>query len=380
MKSETDRAEGAAADELHRLAGPAALERVEVEPDETDRPASGSRPACVVRDRTGKKYFFKSAPREHIAAEMLAYDVRRLGRRPAIATAARTLEIPGIGQVAGMIQPFVPHAGERLSSDPRTWTELQREVMLREHPWEWLLANLDTHVDQYVLFGPDRMPLDVDWDHALVDIGVETLDRFTKRSPAIAPIRNALYDAYARGDVALSSHGIRREVRRIMRLDDRALRFALDRWAERAGADEVRRRDVLARFLRRKRSIGGTFRAFLRGLRRERLLRRMPSQPLSLGERVRIVAQDAWQRLLIDSLHDKAVVPSLRAYRRALELRDALLGPPRRGVTHVFGCARRKSSTPPIERRRHRWPPTTRAVYAAASASRSAGISRSRGV
>jgi hypothetical protein len=321
-----DRAEAAARDALLRLGTPEALRSVEVEPDETERPASGSRPAAIVRDRDGQKYFFKSAPREQVAAEILAYDVRILGLRPSVATAARSVSLPGVGAVFGMLQPFIPHPGDRLPTDPTKWTELQREVMLREHPWEWLLANLDTHVDQYVLFGPHQLPLDVDWDHVLLDLGVETLDRFTKRSPAIVPIRNALYDAYARGDVTVGFDGMRRQLRHIARLDDRALRAALERWAELAGVEGDRKRDIIERFFRRRRDIGRTFRTFIRGLRRERLVRRLPSQPLSVVERLRIEAQDAWQRLVIDTVHDRVVVPWLRTYRRALEARDAFWG------------------------------------------------------
>jgi hypothetical protein len=280
----------------------------------------------VVRDKGGNKYFFKSAPPEQVAAEILAYEVRILGRRPALATAARSLTLPGLGTVSGMLQPFIPHAGERLPNDPTKWTLIQREVMLREHPWEWLLANLDTHVDQYILFGPHDVPLDVDWDHALLDLDIDTLDRFTKRSPAIVPIRNALYDAYARGDVTVSFDGMRRQLRHIARLHDRPLRDALERWAALAAVDADRKRDVMDRFFRRKRRIGDTFRTFMRGLRRERLVRRLPSQPLSGVERLQIEAQDAWQRLVIDLVHDRVVVPWLRVYRRALEARDALLG------------------------------------------------------
>ncbi len=324
MPSAIDRAEQAAAKDLARLGSPDELERLALEPEDVERPASGSRPACVLRDDRGRRYFFKSAPRDLVAAEILAYDVRHLGGRAAIATAARAIELPGLGLVSGMLQPFVPHAGERLPGDPRAWTELQREVMLREHPWEWLLANLDTHVDQYVLFGPDRVPLDVDWDHALLDLHIETLDRFTKRSPAIVPIRNALYDAYARGDVALGFEGMRRQLRQIARLDDRKLRASLEAWAERAGVAGPEKRDTIARFFRRKRTMSRTFRAFVRGLRRERLLRRLPSQPLPFAERVWTAARDGWQRLIIDEAHDRIVVPWLRAYRRVLEVKATL--------------------------------------------------------
>lgn len=311
---------------LAALGSADSLQTLTLTPDEAERPAAGSRPACVVRSPDGRRFFFKSSPPGHVAAEILSFDVRRLGRRPAVATAARSLELPGLGEVAGMVQPFLEHAGDRLPTDPCVWSELQREVMLREHPWEWLLGNLDTHVDQYVLFGPAHMPLNIDWDHALEDLSIEHLDRFTKRNPAVAPIRNALYDAYARGDVALDFAGVRHQVRRIARLDERALRRALAAWAERAGVEEAVHRDVAERLIRRKRGIGPTFRVLLRDLRRERLARRLPGQSLPLRERVRITAHDAWQRLLIDTLHDRVVVPWLRGYRKVLEARDAITG------------------------------------------------------
>ncbi len=322
----TDRVEREALRALRALEPPADLDPSTLTPVDTERPFAGSRPACVVRDGRGRSYFFKSSPPDQIAAEIFSGEVRRLGGRAALITASCSIDLPGVGPVTGMLQALLEHAGERLPTDPLAWSPMQREVMLREHPWEWLLANLDTHVDQYVLFGPHHMPLNVDWDHALVDTSVEHLDRFTKRNPAVAPIRNALYDAYARGDVTLDFQGLRREVRRIARLDDRALRRALARWARLAGVDEATARAISIAFFRRKRAIGHTFRVLLRELRRERLAGRTTWRSLPLQERARIAVQDAWQRLLIDTLHDHAVVPWLRTYRKVLEARDRVLG------------------------------------------------------
>jgi hypothetical protein len=282
------------------------------------RPSAGSRPACVLVDAQGHRYFFKAAERGHVAAEIFACEVRRLGRRPAIATAARSLELPGLGRQDGMLQPMVPHAGRRLPLDPRAWTGLQREIMLREHPWEWLLANLDTHVDQYVLYGPAQIPLNVDWDHALEDLELLELDRFTKRHIAVAPIRNALYDAYVSGDVALNLTGLRREVRRVARLDDGKLEVLFREWAAQTALSPEQTERGWRIFSFRKRSILRTFRRLIDSLRRERAIRTSPDHSLPLREHAVLLTRDAWQRLVIERLHDRVVTPALRGYRGVL--------------------------------------------------------------
>jgi hypothetical protein len=269
-------------------------------------------------DQEGKRYFFKAADPQHIAAEIFSFEVRRMGRRPAIPTAARTLDIPGVGKVAGMLQPMISHAGRRLPLDPRAWTGLQREIMLREHPWEWLLANLDTHVDQYVLYGPSQIPLNVDWDHALEDLEFLELDRFTKRNIAVAPIRNALYDAFVSGAVSLNLTGLRREVRRVARLDDGRLEGLFREWASASGLSPDRTERGWRTFAFRKRTILRTFRRLIDGLRRERAIRTSPDHSLPLREQASLLARDAWQRLVIERLHDRVVTPTLRGYRAFL--------------------------------------------------------------
>jgi hypothetical protein len=223
-----------------------------------------------------------------------------------------------------MLQPLLSHAGERLPTSPKEWTDIQCETMLREHPWEWLLGNLDTHIDQYVLYGPGKLPLNIDWDHALRDLHLEELDRFTKRSAAVAPIRNALYDAFAAGSIELDFSGMRREVRRIARLDDAKLRRLLSDWSRARGNEgEIDTADATHLFLQRKRAIGTRFRRFIRSLLRERRLRRAGTVPLQ--ERARTALLDTWQRFVIDTLHDRAVVPWLLVYRRVIALRDRAL-------------------------------------------------------
>jgi hypothetical protein len=294
------------------------LSVVELSRSPQERPAAGSRPAWVLVDAEGRRYFFKAAERGHVAAEIFACEVRRMGRRPAIPTAARTLDLPGLGRHEGMLQPMVPHAGRRLPLDPREWSGLQREIMLREHPWEWLLANLDTHVDQYVLYGPAQIPLNVDWDHALLDLELLELDRFTKRHIAVAPIRNALYDAYVSGEVALNLSGLRREVRRVARLDDERLEALFREWAATCLLSPDQTERGWRTFSFRKRTILRTFRRLIDALRRERAIRTSPDHSLPFQEHAVLLARDAWQRLVIERLHDRVVTPTLRSYRSVL--------------------------------------------------------------
>jgi hypothetical protein len=305
---------------LAALPGPAELARVELLPHD-EGVAAGSRPSRILRDAAGRRYFFKAAERQHVAAEEFSYAVRSMGGRPAIPVVARTLTLEGLGSVAGMVQPLVDHPPGRLESDPTLWSPLQREVMLREHPWEWLVANLDTHVDQYILVGDERCPLNVDWDHALVDIDVIELTRFTKRSVAIAPIRNLLYDAYANGVLTVDLFGLRREVARVRRLDSRRLGALVDRYSRAVDLDAGAAALLRAKVVARKRAMRRTFDRLLASMRLERLDRQYGrGSPL---RRLGTIAKDEWQRLLVMVLHDRVVRRVLGLHKEILAWRSA---------------------------------------------------------
>jgi hypothetical protein len=206
------------------LPGEAELERIALQPIDAAEPAAGSRPQTILRDVAGRRYMFKLAPPEYIAAELFAHRLRELGRRLHVPTARRELELPGLGRVTGMLQPEIPVVGA-LDNNPQRWSKLQREAMLREHPWEWLVANLDTHVDQYVLVGEHQIPINIDWDHALVDLDQTKLTRFNRRSATIAPIRNLLYSEYVLGRLKLDFLSMQLQGRRAARRGgDRAAR------------------------------------------------------------------------------------------------------------------------------------------------------------
>lgn len=294
------------------------LESISLRPLDDDGPAAGSRPQTILRDDAGNRFFFKLAPPELVAAELFAHRLRKLGGCLHVPTARRTLELPELGSVTGMLQPEIPVVGG-LAPDPQRWSKLQRETMLQEHPWEWLLANLDTHVDQYVLVGDQRLPINIDWDHALVDLAQTQLTRFNRRSTTIAPIRNLLYSEYVLGRLQLDFFGMQLQARKAAELRDAALAELVDRYAEELALPDAARLELRAQLRQRKATLVADFDALVESLRHER------DDNLGLAQTrrsrmARVIAhvQDVWQRFVIKMLHGHVLRPVLRGYRGLL--------------------------------------------------------------
>lgn len=294
------------------------LESISLHPLDDDGPAAGSRPQKFMRDADGNRYFFKVAPPEYIAAELFAHRVRALGRCLHVPTARRTLELPQLGSTTGMLQPEIPVAGA-LDPDPQRWSKLQRETMLQEHPWEWLLANLDTHIDQYVLVGEHLLPINIDWDHALVDLDQTQLTRFNRRSTTIAPVRNLLYSEYVLGRLKLDFFGMQLQARKIAELPDTTLDELVDRYADELALPEGDRLELQSQLRQRKATLVEDFDGLVESLRHERDDNLgIAETPRSRLARVAAHMQDAWQRFVIKILHSHVLRPILRGYRAVL--------------------------------------------------------------
>jgi hypothetical protein len=271
-----------------------------------------------MRDEAGRRYFFKLAPPEYIAAELFAHRLRKLGNCLHVPTARRTLDLPELGSVTGMLQPEISVVGP-LPPDPQLWSKLQREIMLQEHPWEWLLANLDTHVDQYVLVGEQQLPINIDWDHSLVDLAQTQLTRFNRRSTTIAPIRNLLYSEFVLGRLRLDFFGMQLQARKIDELPDAAVLELVDRYAAELALPDDARLGLRAQLLSRKASLVADFDALVESLRHERDDNRgLAETPRSRPERMIAWVQDTWQRFVIKVFHAHVLRPVLRGYRALL--------------------------------------------------------------
>jgi hypothetical protein len=293
------------------------LEHLPLEPIDAAGPAAGSRPQLLLRDEVGRRYMFKQAPPDMIAAELFAWRVRALAGRLHVPTARRTL-----GQLRGMLQPMIPVVGA-LERDPQRWSPLQCEAMLHDHPWEWLFANLDTHVDQYVLVGEEAVPLNIDWDHSLLDLQQTTLTRFNRRSATVAPIRNLLYAHYVQDRVSLDFMGMQLQARKAAELPDAAIVELLDRYVDELGLPDARRLALHDQVLRRKASLADDFDALVESLRHERDDQRgLAGRRRTPLARMASRARDAWQRLAIEVLHPLVLRPVLRGYRALLRLRS----------------------------------------------------------
>jgi hypothetical protein len=295
------------------------LEQISLHPLEDDGPAAGSRPQTILRDDAGNRYFFKLAPPELVAAELFAHRLRKLDGCLHVPTARRTLDLPGLGPATGMLQPEIPVVGA-LGPDPQRWSKLQREALLQEHPWEWLLANLDTHVDQYVLVGEHQLPINIDWDHALVDLAQTQLTRFNLRSPTIAPIRNLLYSEYVLGRLQLDFFGMQLQARKVAELSSAALTELVDRYADELALPDPARLELQAQLRQRKATLVADFDALVESLRHERDDNLgLASTPRTRIARVIAHVQDAWQRFVIKVLHGHVLRPLLRGYRALLQ-------------------------------------------------------------
>jgi hypothetical protein len=321
VRRELRRAKRALRRELFgKLPDEAALQRVSLHPLTDAGPTAGSQPQTVLRDDAGRRYLFKLAPPEYIAAELFAYRLRELGGCLHVPTARRTLELPELGSVTGLLQPEIPVVGA-LEPDARRWSKLQCEVILREHPWEWLLANLDTHVDQYVLVGDNRVPINIDWDHSFVDLAQTELTRFNRRSATVAPIRNLLYSEYVLGRLSLDFQGMQLQARKIAELPGTALEALVDLYAEELELPTNARLELREQLRRRKATLVPDFDALVESLRHEHddnlgLARTRRSGRARLRDRLR----DGWQRFAIVVLHTHLLRPLLRGYRALLRL------------------------------------------------------------
>ncbi len=292
------------------LADEEALTELDLRSVDGELPSVGSRPQIAMVDRRQREYLFKLAPLGEIAAELLAARLRRLGRQLHVPAARRSIELADGTTAVGLVQPKIGVEGT-LAKDPGEWTPLQRLALLRDHPWEWLLANLDTHIDQYVLVGRERVPLNIDWDHSLVDLATTELTRFNARSAAVIPIRNLLYAEYVAGAFDLDFYPMQVQARRIGRIPFHDIERLLRRWASEAEVGEDEREAAIEAMRQRHARIVDDFDRLVEGLRRERVGRTRRS-----GWPAREDLWDAWQRFVLLVLHDRVVRPTLSLRRR----------------------------------------------------------------
>lgn len=256
--------------------------------------ASGSKPLLLFEDARGDKYLLKVGDPELMAAEVAAYELRTLGRRPCVPCRTVTVTLDGVGPVLGVLKPFVElEPGRELEPDTRTWTPLQRAVILVDHAWEWFLDNLDTNTSQYGLFGPEGVPVNMDWDRSFCSEAQSELSRFAKYKRTIPNARTFLYADYVEGRVELPFSLLLAEARRIKDLPIPRVRAALERYAQVRFEDPQAREEFAMRVLSRKRRIELEFDRFVRALVAER--RGVVGEHTGLKHRLHALAAVAWK-------------------------------------------------------------------------------------
>ncbi len=291
----------------------------------------GTKPMHCLVDERGRRYVLKLGQSALMAAEEAVYELRRLGSRPCLPARQISAEIAELGAVEGLLKPYLEFDVEdELAADTTSWSELQRHVILFEHAWEWFVDNLDTNTSQYALIGPERYPVNIDWDRAFATEATTPLTRFAKYRHVLPNARTFLYSDYVEGKIDLPFSLLHREARRIARLPARDVRRVLERYASaRFVADEAAASRFVARMLERQRHMEREVARFVRDLLRERLeVSVLPERTLLGGlQRALTFAWDSWQ-LLLNAL---ARGPLGQAARRALRaLRTTLWRPPLR--------------------------------------------------
>jgi hypothetical protein len=182
----------------------ASVETELLRPVEGEFERTATKPVVPLTDPSGKRYVLKVAEPALVAAEIAAYELRRLGGRPTIPVRRVTVDLPGGAVVSGVLKVFLDFdETHQLSNDAREWTELQRTVILREHAWDWFLGNLDTNTSQYALLGVAGYPINIDWDRAFAHEERSELSRFAKYRTALPNALTFLYADYVEGRISL---------------------------------------------------------------------------------------------------------------------------------------------------------------------------------
>jgi hypothetical protein len=262
---------------------------------------AGSKPLITLCSESGSCYAFKQCDAPLASAEEAAYELRRMGSRPAVPARAMSIELEGEeGKLTGLLKPFIDfNVSAELEADTTRWTVEQRAVMLAEHAWEWFLDNLDTNTSQYALFGPMRLPVNIDWDRAFFSDGRSEFSRFAKYKPQLPNARTFLYADYVAGKIKLPLWMLANEARRIRRLPQQRVRQVLWRYAEVKFTDAGEREAFIRRMLMRQRGIEHEVAVFMRSLWSERQALKLPADSLSeWAHRQMLVGWASWQRVL----------------------------------------------------------------------------------
>ncbi|HVJ18541.1 MAG TPA: hypothetical protein VM686_24140 [Polyangiaceae bacterium] len=250
----------------------ATVEAALLRPSDLSEVRAGTKPLYGMMDQAQRRYALKLGRLELMAAEQAAYELRHLGRRPCLPARVVDVELEGLGPVQGLLKPFVEFDPKReLSPDTRTWSELQRSVVLLEHAWEWLLDNSDTNTSQYALIGEQGYPLNIDWDRSFATGARSELSRFEKYKVVLPNARTFLYSDYVEGKIDLPFSVLHAEARRIRLLPVTRVREIVEGYARVCFADAAERAAFVSRVLRRQRHIEADFKRFARDLLRERV-------------------------------------------------------------------------------------------------------------
>jgi hypothetical protein len=268
---------------------------------DSERPRAGTKPLLFLEGSEGHRFVLKLAEPALMAAEQTACELRELGGRPTIFARVATVQIEGLGEIRGLLKPYVELETEaELDSDTTRWSELQRTVILLEHAWEWLLDNLDTSTSQYALLGPDAYPVNIDWDRCYASDAKSELSRFAKYKSGLPNARTFLYSDYVEGRTELPFALLLREARRVSSLPEAEVRRVVERFAKVRFDDREQALELVERVLERRRRIEPEISRFVHELtlERARLSAVPPRTLLDLVQNGATLLWNQWQLAL----------------------------------------------------------------------------------
>ena len=184
----------------------------------------------ILTDAAGRRFFWKAArPRSFgIERSLLANTLRAQAGEAALPLSVQSLEL-GDRSYQGLCSPYLENDGN-LDYDFLRFGASEKNAVLADMPWAYVLGNWDTKPDQYLRLSGTA--LNIDWDLCLSDFAAPTSTYSRHSHPHFVsvarPVQSALLLGYVRGQVEVDLNQMRASAKRIAGLSDSDLHAALE--------------------------------------------------------------------------------------------------------------------------------------------------------
>ena len=184
----------------------------------------------VLEDEVGTRFFWKSARPQSFGIErtLLANALRAQAGEAVLPLFTQSIEIQG-QILTGLCTPLLDNDGN-LDYDVHRFRPQEKNAVLADMPWAYVLGNWDTKPDQYLRLAGTAM--NVDWDQCLSDFAAPATSYSRHTHPHFVsvarPVQSALLLGYVRGQVEADLGQMRASAERIAALSDETVRDSLE--------------------------------------------------------------------------------------------------------------------------------------------------------